>query len=248
MRRLLIALGLVLVPALAWAEWPAASSSFTPAQRAEIVRIVRQALKSDPSILRDAVMALQADEGKRQEAAARSAIGSSHDELYRDPRDAVAGNPAGSKTLVEFYDIRCPYCRHMEPVVQQLLRANPDLRLVYKDLPVLGSASRLGAKAMLAAARQGGYEKLHQRLMREPAPTEASLRRDAAALGLDWGRMQRDMADPAIQRQIEANLALARRLGIEGTPAFVIGDQLIPGAVDPEDLQRAIDSGATAAK
>jgi protein-disulfide isomerase len=221
-------------------SWFTPVSIFTPAQRAEIVRVVREALKRDPSILREAVMALQADEGKRQEAAVRSAIGLAHDDLLRDPGDGIAGNPSGATAIVEFYDIRCPYCRHMEPVVQQLLHDHPELRLVYKELPVLGPASRLGARAMLAAARQGGYLALHAKLMRSPAPTDESLKRDAEAAGLDWQRLQRDMADPAIQRKIQANLGLARHLGIEGTPAFVIGNQLIPGEVELADLERAI--------
>jgi protein-disulfide isomerase len=248
MRRFVTALVLALLPAFAWAQAAPPASGFTPAQRAEIVRIVREALKTDPSILRDAVMALQAAEGKRQEAATRGAIGAARQELLHDPADGVAGNPNGATTLVEFYDIRCPYCRHMESIVQQLLHASPGLRLVYKDLPVLGDASRLGARAMLAAGRQGGYLALHARLMRSPAPTEASLKRDAAALGLDWARMQRDMADPAIQQKIEANLALARRLGIEGTPAFVTGDQLIAGEAELAELQQAVASSSPAAK
>lgn len=251
MRRVIIALGLLLAPALAWAQpaaAPAATSGFTPAQRAEIVKVVREALKTDPSILRDAVMALQAEESKRQEAASRGAIWAAQQELTHAPGDGIAGNPAGNVTVVEFYDIRCPYCRHMESIVQQFLHDNPQVRLVYKDLPILGSSSRLGARAMLAAGRQGGYLALHAMLMHGPAPTEESIKHDAALLGLDWPRMQRDMADPAIQRTIEANLALAKRLGIEGTPAFVVGDQMIPGEVELADLQHAVGAAASAGK
>jgi protein-disulfide isomerase len=239
MRRSLAALVFVLLlPVGARAQ--SAAPVFTPAQRAEIVRIVREALKADPSILRDAVEALRADEGQRQETATRSAIGLASKELLHDQRDAVAGNPAGTVTLVEFYDIRCPYCRHMLPIVEQLLRQDPQVRLVLKDMPVLGPPSRLGARALLAAARQGAYLKLQARLMRGGAPTEDSLHADADALGLDWARLQRDMADPAIQQKIEMNLALARRLGIEGTPAFVVGNRLIAGEADIAELQTAI--------
>lgn len=244
MCRLLTTLSLaLLLPLAAAAQTPAppASSTFTPEQRAEIVRIVRGALKSDPSILREAIGALQADESIREEAAAHAAIGLSRQELLHDPRDAVAGNPSGDPTIVEFYDVRCPYCRHMEPIVERLLRQNPRVRLVLKDMPVLGASSRLGARALLASERQGGYLKLHARLMREnSSPTEDSLKNDAAALGLDWARLQRDMADPAIQDKIDANLALAKRLGIEGTPAFIVGGRLIPGEVEQADLQHAI--------
>lgn len=241
MRRVLTALALaLLLPAAARAQSAPASPVFTLAQRAEIVRILREALKADPSILRDAVDALRVEEGRRQEAATRTAIGLESKELLHDDRDAVAGNPAGTTTVVEFYDIRCPYCRHMQPVLEQLLRQDPKVRLVLKDMPVLGPASRLGARALLAAARQGAYLKLQARLMRDGTPTDETLHADAEALGLDWGRMQRDMADPAIQQKLDANLALARRLGIEGTPAFVVGNRLIAGEAELAELQTAI--------
>jgi protein-disulfide isomerase len=240
MRRLSALAFALLLPVVAGAQSAPPSSAFTPAQRAEIVRIVREALKSDPSILRDAVDALRAEEGRRQEATTRTAIGLESKELLHDERDAVVGNPTGTTTLVEFYDIRCPYCRHMQPIVEQLLRQDPQVRLVLKEMPVLGTPSRLGARALLAAARQGAYLKLQERLMRGGAPTEESLRADAGALGLDWARLQRDMADPAIQEKIDANLALARRLGIEGTPAFVVGGRLIAGEAEMAELQTAI--------
>ena len=141
------------------AAWPAAAraDSFTPQQRAEIVRILRQALHDDPSILRDAIGALQQDEGERRESAARAALASRSRQLRDDPADPVAGNPHGDVTVVEFYDPRCPYCRAMRPVVARLLAADPGVRLVYKDIPVLGPDSRLDARALLAAQRQGGY-------------------------------------------------------------------------------------------
>lgn len=241
MPRLLPALALaLLLPVAAGAQSAPAASVFTPTQRAEIVRIVREALKNDPSILRDAVDALRVEEGRRQEAADRTAIGLEAKELLHDDRDAVAGNPAGTRTVVEFYDVRCPYCRHMQPVIEQLLRRDPQVRLVFKDMPVLGPPSRLGARALLAAARQGAYMKLQDRLLHGGAPTEDSLRADAQALGLDWARVQRDMADPAIQQKLDANLALARRLGIEGTPAFIAGGRLIAGEAELPELQTAI--------
>lgn len=247
MRRILTALGLaLLLPTVAAAQTTAPTPPiFTPTQRAEIIRIIREALKSDPSILREAVGALQADEGMREESAAHAAIGLSRQELLHDSRDAVAGNPSGNITIVEFYDVRCPYCRHMEPVIDQLLQQNPHVRLVLKDMPVLGAPSRLGARALLAAERQGGYLKLFQRLMRSAPPTQDALKDDAGALGLDWPRMQRDMEDPAIQDKIDANLALARRLHIEGTPAFIVGDRLIPGEVELVDLKHAISAAHT---
>jgi protein-disulfide isomerase len=153
----------------------------------------------------------------------------------------MAGNPDGDVTVVEFYDLRCPYCRRMLPVLADLLRQDHGIRLVYKDIPILGEASVVGAHAVLAAQRQGGYLRLHDAIMAgAPNITESSLREAAARAGLDWGRLQRDMADPAIDARIDANLALARDLGIDGTPVYVIGTRMLPGAVDLTDLQSAV--------
>ena len=130
---------------------PVRANEFTPAQRAEIVQILRDALKQDPSILRDAVGAMQADEGEQQ----RAALAAAKDRLI-DPADPVGGNPNGDVTIVEFFDTRCPYCRKLEPSMAELLASDHGVRLVYKDLPILGPPSELGSKALLAAQRQGG--------------------------------------------------------------------------------------------
>jgi len=239
MKRILAALALLTVFAATVEAQPA--PSFTSEQRQEIVGIVRVALKSDPSILRDAIIALQEEDGLKQEAVARAAIAQAGDALAKTPGDPVAGNPDGDVTVVEFYDLRCPYCRRMLPVDAELLAGDGKLRLVYKDIPILGPASLLGAKAVLAAQRQGGYLKLHDAIMRgTPTITEASLHEAADAVGLDWSRLQHDMTDPAIQARIDANLGLARSLGVDGTPAYVIGRKMLPGAVDLSALRDAV--------
>ena len=215
---------------------PAWAGEFTPAQRAEIVQILRDALKQDPSILRDAVTAMQTDEGDRQ----RAALAAAKDTLI-DPADPVGGNPKGDVTIVEFFDTRCPYCRKLEPTMADLLARDRGVRLVYKDLPILGPASVLGSKALLAAQKQGGYEKLRDAIMVAPPQTTKAIIQDAAQrLGLDWKRLEHDMDDPAIQARIDANLKLAHSVGIEGTPALVIGGELIPGAVDLPELRKAV--------
>jgi protein-disulfide isomerase len=220
---------------------PAWANEFTPAQRAEIVQILRDALKQDPSILRDAVNALQTDDGERQKVA----LAAAKDRLI-DPADPVGGNPNGDVTIVEFFDTRCPYCRKLEPAMAELLARDHGVRLVYKDLPILGPASVLGSKALLAAQKQGGYEKLRDAIMAAPPQTTKAIIQDAAQrLGLDWKRLEHDMDDPAIQARINANVQLARSIGIEGTPALVIGGELIPGAVDIAELRKVV---ATARK
>jgi protein-disulfide isomerase len=239
----------LILPLVLWATGALATSAlapnavaaeFTPAQRAEIVAIVRDAMKQDPSILRDAVVALQADEGERTQEATRAAIAQSKNQLVT-PADPVAGDSQGDVTIVEFFDTRCPYCRRMEPVMESFLNQDHKVRLVYKDLPILGPASVLGTKALLAAQRQDAYGKMRQAVMKLPPDTTIEqIEQSARSLGLDWPRMQRDMADPAVQARIDANLKLAHDLGIQGTPALVIGNDLVPGAVDLPELRKAV--------
>jgi protein-disulfide isomerase len=235
MIRLSLAISLILL-------WTAAApaAEFTPAQRTEIVGIVRDALKQDPSILRDAIVALQADEGERTQAATRAAIMRDKGKLVT-PEDPVAGDAHGDVTIVEFFDTRCPYCRKLEPTMERFLAKDHRVRLVYKDLPILGPASVLGTRALLAAQKQGAYVKMREAVMTLPPDTTLpQIEAAARGLGLDWPRMQHDMDDPSVQARIDANLKLAHELGIEGTPALVIGDDLVPGAVDLSDLEKAV--------
>jgi protein-disulfide isomerase len=219
---------------------PAAADSFSPAQRDEIVRIVRDALKSDPGILRDALVALQADEAKRQDKVTGDVLGLVGPRLV-DAADPVAGNPQGDVTIVEFYDTRCPYCRRMLPTVDELLKTDPKIRYVYKDWPILGPASQLESRALLAAQRQGGYFKLQEALMRASAPsTRDSIRAEADRLGLNGGQILADMDDPAIKSRLDGNLALAQQIGLQGTPAIIIGTKLIGGAVELAELRQAV--------
>ncbi len=212
----------------------------TPAQRAEVVAILRDALRTDPSILRDALAALQADEDRRHDTAQADVLQLLAGKLV-DPADPVAGNREAAVTLVEFYDTRCPYCRRMMGVTEELLRTDPGVRIVFKDLPILGPASQLESRALLAAQRQGGYLRLQAAVMQTSAPsTRDSLRAEAERQGLDGATLLRDMDDPAIKARLDANIALAQQIGIQGTPAMVIGARLIPGAVALDDLRAAV--------
>lgn len=217
-----------------------AADAFDPAQRAEIVRILRDALATDPSILRDAVAALQTAEHQQQQVDASTRVAANAGKII-DPADPVAGDPKGDVTIVEFFDVRCPYCKRLDPPMAELLARDHHVRLIYKDLPVLGPPSLLGARALLAAQKQGRYEPMRDALMRATAPiTEELIRAEAQKLGLDRDRLTRDMDDPVIAARLNSNLALAESLGIQGTPALVIGGMLIPGAVDLNELTRAV--------
>jgi protein-disulfide isomerase len=219
----------------------ALAQSFTDAQREEIVSILRDALRRDPSILRDAFAAMQATEERERAEAQRAGIAAHRDALVRNAADPVRGNPRGDVTIVEFFDVRCPYCKRLHEDMAALLGRDRNLRVVMKDIPILGPQSLVASRALLAAQRQGRYVELHDALMRSRGePTDAVIRAEAQRVGIDANRLFRDMEDPAIQRQLDVNLALARTLQIEGTPALVIGDSLIPGAVPLAQLERMV--------
>lgn len=219
---------------------PAHAQPLTPAQRQEVVSILRDALRSDPSLLREALQALQADDTRRQDSVMRDVLALLAPKLV-EPTDPVGGNPAGDVTVVEFYDTRCPYCRRMMATTAELVRLDPGIRVVWKDLPILGAASLLEARALLAAQRQGGYFRLQDAIMRGgPPPTRDTLRGEAERLGLDGARMLADMDDPAVKARLDATIALAQQIGIQGTPALVIGNRLIAGAVEIGDLRQAV--------
>ncbi|MBP0491508.1 DsbA family protein [Roseomonas sp. SG15] len=221
---------------------PAATApAFSAQQREEIVSILREALKSDPSILRDAVGAMQEAQRTEQANSQRAALAASHDALFNDARDPIKGNARGDVTIVEFFDARCGYCKALYPNMQTLLQRDRNIRVVMKDLPILGPNSVVASRALLAAQKQGKYEALYDALLKlRTEPTEQVIQAEAQRAGLDWARLRRDMDDPAIMQRIQANVALAQRLQLEGTPALVIGDTLIPGAVELSELERLV--------
>ncbi|WP_144300083.1 DsbA family protein [Elioraea rosea] len=217
------------------------ATSFTPQQRAAIVEIIREALRNDPTILEEAIAALQARDMAREREAARGAIVANRDALLNDATLPAKGAERPTATIVEFFDYRCPYCKRMSPVITELLGADRGVRVVLVDIPILGPASVTAARAALAAQRQGKYAEMHDGLMAlRGEPTEAAIMQLAGELRLDRDRLRRDMADPAIGQRIEANLRLAQALGVQGTPAYVVGNEVLPGAVGLDQLREAI--------
>jgi protein-disulfide isomerase len=210
--------------------------------REAIEQVIREYLLSHPDVIIDA---LRRGEEQRREAAraqSRAAVQAHRNELMQSADSFVGGNPAGDVTIVEFFDYRCPHCRRMVPVVKALLAADPGVRLVYKEMPILGEESTLAARAALAARGQGKYVEAHERLMAETGPmTRGSLVATLAGIGVDGGRLQADMDAPEVEAMLARELALAHALGIDGTPAFVVGGELVVGAVDVGTLRRLVD-------
>jgi protein-disulfide isomerase len=222
---------------------PVTAAEFSPDQREAIEGIVRDYLAKNPEIL---VEALQAAESKARGDArdkASAALAARRQEVFNDPDAPVAGNPQGDASLVEFFDYRCPYCKQVEPAIEALVAEDPKLRFVYKEFPVLGPESVTAARAALAARQQGKYDLLHRALMGlKGQMDEAAVFKVASSLGLDVERLKRDMAAPDIDRMLKANGKLAEALDIRGTPGFVIGDEIVPGAVSLDALKQLIDA------
>src|SRR5947208_1294384 len=214
------------------------AADFTPDQRKAIESIIHDYLTKNPDVLLDA---LQAAEDKMKGDAkdkAAQALSTRRREIFEDPDTPVAGNPNGDVSLVEFFDYRCPYCKQVEPSLDALLSEDRQLRLVYKEFPVLGPESVSAARAALAARKQDKYDAMHHALMTLKGQIdEAALFRAASSVGLDVERLKRDMAAPDIDRMLKANGSLAAALDIRGTPGFVIGNEIVPGAISLDALK-----------
>jgi protein-disulfide isomerase len=219
----------------------APAAEFTPEQKKAIEAIIRDYLSNNPEVLLDA---LQAGEDKLKSESkdkAAQALSARRRELLDDPETPVGGNPKGDVSVVEFFDYRCPYCKQVEPALEALLGQDKQLRFVYKEFPVLGADSITASRAALAARKQGKYDALHRALMSTKGQLdEATVLKVAQSAGLDGERLKRDMAAPEIDHALKANLQLAEALDIRGTPGFVIGDEIVPGAIDLETLKGLI--------
>ena len=214
--------------------WLWGTRSAAPTDKAAIEQVVRDYLLENPEILPEAMQRLQQREAQKQ-------LASSGDDLEKAFPGAVLGNPAGSVTLIEFTDYACGYCRASVPEVEALIAANPDLKVVTRELPILSPASADAARWALAAAEQGRFEAFHKAMFAAGRPDGQSIEQAARAAGLDLDRARRTAAEPRIEAELKQNLTFAQQLRIDGTPAFVVGDQMLAGAVGREVLQNAID-------
>jgi protein-disulfide isomerase len=181
----------------------------------------------------------------------QSVIKQNANELFSQEEDPVSGNPTGSITLVEFLDYRCLHSININPVINQLISKNPQLRVVYKEFPIFGAVSMFAAKAVLAAKKQGKFAELHQVLMKQGAGlTNAKILQLAKSLGINTTQLTADMASPAITQEIESNKQVAKKLGLRATPTFFVAKTLSPtsnpigfllGEVTLEQLQHSVD-------
>ena len=208
---------------------------------ADLGRSIRAYLMANPEVLVEAMQELERKQDSQRDSVAIKAIGQNEAELFRDPESPIGGNPAGDVTIVEFNDYQCPYCKRAYQAVKSVTGADGKVKIIYKDLPILGEASRIAALAALASMKQGKHKELHSALMEFNGKLDREkILATAASVGIDVARLEKDMEDPKLKQIIDRNMALAGALGVRGTPAFVIGKQFIPGAVDAESLKALI--------
>lgn len=195
---------------------------------ARIGRVVRDYVLAHPELIPEAIEKLQQRDAARAVTANRGTIEAPYGSAW-------IGNPNADVTLVEYYDYNCGFCRASLPVIEKLVAADRNLRIVFKELPVLAETSRTAARASLAAAAQGKFKAFHDALYAAGPVSDATIAQAARASGVDLTRIPAD-ADATLRE----NLETAQKLGITGTPAWVVGDQMLSGALPLDRLQEAV--------
>lgn len=241
-----IALGLTVIGGSSGAIAESAQSSFNATQTEAIGTIVREYLLDNPEIMVEVFAKLEDLQAEQQQLAAENAISANQDALLNDDYSFVYGNPEGDITIVEFFDYKCPYCKRALGDIMAAADEDGNIRVVFKEFPILSDESEMASKAAMAAISQNKYMELHIALMASQGGLdEARIMRIAEDAGLDVDRLRQDMEDPGIDAAIERTQDLARTIGVEGTPAFIIGTQLVPGAVSKERLLEIVEQERT---
>lgn len=240
MLRVVLGLGLTLAATVGHTQPP----PFEARQREAIEAIVRDYLLKNPEVLQDSLAELERRRQEARKVAQAAALRGERERLTAAPDAYMIGNPAGDVTLVEFFDYNCSHCRKASGDVGALIETDPGLRVVLKDFPVLGPDSIEASRAALAAKEQlpaGKLAAFHARLMQ----TRGRLNGEgvlavAKEFGLGAAKLQEDMWGQKVTAALRENLELGEKLGIDGTPAFVLRDEIIPGAVGVEPLRRSV--------
>ena len=222
-------------------EKPAGGSAFSPAQRKELNSIIKEFLLSNPDVLFDAQAVLDARMEKIQSERMAAAMMESANELYRHAGSPVVGNVKGGDVpIVEFFDYNCGFCKKAFPDLAKLVDKDKKVRVILKEFPILSKGSEEASRVALAAKMQGKYWEFHRAMLEtQGQANEASALRAAEKLGLDMTRIKRDMASAEVKKEIEDTRKLATKIGIQGTPHFIVGDRVVAGA--PENLPEVLD-------
>lgn len=221
----------------------APASPFSALEEEAIRSVVRDYLIENPEVIVEAIEALRAQQREEELRTSQAAVADNAEALYEDPDAPVLGNPDGDVTIVEFFDYRCGYCKRVFPTLMEVVESDGNVRLVMKEWPILGPESDFAARAALAAQEQGKYADFHVKLMGAKGElSEDAVMTIARSAGLDTEQLRADMADPGIEAALRRTFTLAEKLGIRGTPAFVIGGELVPGAVGADRMRALIEA------
>lgn len=233
-------LSVLCVAGLAFASAaPSMADDFT---EEEIQQIIHDYLMDNPEVILEAVQSMQARQEAETAAQQTENLVALRDDIIGGPSTIIAGNPNGDVTLVEFFDYRCSYCRRVAPAVMTLVEQDPGVRFAMKEFPILGEESVYAARAALAADRQNMYWEMHTALIDFRGNyNEQTIRALANDLGMNADKLIVDMGGPDITAIIEQNYQLAQQLGINGTPAFIVGNTIVPGAISLEAMQDLIE-------
>jgi protein-disulfide isomerase len=232
----------VMVPEMPGA---AASSPFTDAEREALHAEIRSYLLANPGLLMEMLQILEQQKQATEALNDRELVAQNRDAIFDDGFSWVGGNPEGSVTVVEFLDYQCGYCRKAQPEVTELLENDGEIRLVVKELPILGPGSELAARAAVATMIAEGpdaYGRLHDRLMRTTGKIDdALLDKVLVETGLDPDAVRAAMEDPEVERRLAETRALAGKLAIAGTPTFVFEDRMVRGYVPIDAMTQLVE-------
>jgi protein-disulfide isomerase len=241
--RLGLAAGLILTLGAA----PGFAQSFSGPQRGEIEKIIRDYLIRHPEVLQEAIGELEKRQAAEEADKKQAAVKDNAATIFNSPRQVTVGNASGDVTFVEFFDYNCGYCKRAMADMFSLLKNDPKLKVVLKEFPVLGPGSVEAARVAIAAHLQDKsgkkYLDFHQRLLGSRGQADKARALAAAReAGYDVGRIERDMAGPEVRATIEENLKLAEKLGLNGTPSYVIGEHVVIGAVGLDALREKVNT------
>jgi protein-disulfide isomerase len=241
------------VAAISSQGFAAKDDGFSAPQKKQVEQVIHDYLVSHPEVLVEASQVLQQKQQKELQLQAQNAILEQSTPLFKGQL-AVAGDPKGNVTLVEFFDYQCVHCKKMKPVVQSLTEKNKNLRVVYKEFPIFGKTSEFASQAALAAAVQGKYKAMQDALLSQEKPLTDAIVLDAAkSIGLNIDQLKKDMDSQAIKDELAANRQLAEKIHLMGTPAFIIAStpkgqfdtktkpSFVPGGASETSLQEMIN-------
>jgi protein-disulfide isomerase len=225
----------------------ASAQAISPDQRTEIERIVREYLLKNPELLQEVMTELEKKQAAAEAEKHRAAIKSNFEALFNSKRQVVLGNPNGDVTMVEFFDYNCGYCKRAMADMLDLLKNDPKLKVVLKEFPVLGQGSVEAAQVAVAVRMQDPtgkkYLEFHQKLLGSRGQADRTRALAAAKdVGLDMAKIEKDMASEEARASLEESMKLAEALGLNGTPSYVVGNDVVIGAVGLAALKEKVSS------